>query len=265
MELATHRCIAALAVSGLLGLWTAAGCAPTIEYPPEGPGQPTPKAAGTLPPGSVGVCKLPFTKRPPIVGEQLWEHASSCTPRTPASYIRLGYAKTGSAGADPETEQLVERVLGALAEGTKAEGGNNQLTGALRAVRGYAAKRDELRSRVARESPTEQACDFTYLLNTMQATRGKLSPDDPCTARVFDPVTRADQCLFDMKRAEAAWVTSGWDCMTFTGALGNDTSCHQLCGYDDYCARQVYCAAGDLDLMLCALGVCLPEPRSGVY
>jgi hypothetical protein len=264
VEIAMHRGLAALAVSGLLGLCAAAGCA-TTEFPQEGPGQPTPRAAGTLPPGSIGVCKQPFTKRPPIVTEELWEHAKPCSPRTPASYIRLGYAKAGSAGVDPEAEQLVERVLGALSEGTKADGGNNQITRALRTVRSHAAKRDELRDRVARESPAEQACDFTYLLNTMQAARTRLSPDDPCTARVFDPETRADVCLFDMKRPEAAWVTSGWDCMTFTGALGSEASCHRLCNYDDYCARQVYCAAGDLDLMLCAMGVCLPESRSGVH
>ena len=185
-----HRGLAALAVSGLLGLCAAAGCA-TTEFPQEGPGQPTPRAAGTLPPGSIGVCKQPFTKRPPIVTEELWEHAKPCSPRTPASYIRLGYAKAGSAGVDPEAEQLVERVLGALSEGTKADGGNNQITRALRTVRAHAAKRDELRDRIARESPAEQACDFTYLLNTMQAARTRLSPDDPCTARVFDPETRA--------------------------------------------------------------------------
>ena len=42
-------------------------------------------------------------------------------------------------------------------------------------------------------------------------------------------------------------------------------SCHALCGYDDYCVRQVSCTATDVDLMICAAGLCLPEPRTGVY
>ncbi|WP_441286561.1 hypothetical protein ACSRUE_29970 [Sorangium sp. KYC3313] len=263
---APHRCVAALSVGWLLALSVtagAAGCAST-EYVNEGPGQPTPRASGSLPPGSVGVCKQPLTKRPPIVSEELWAHAKPCTSRTPPSTIRLGYAKDGSAGADPETEQLVEKVLAALAEGTKPDGGNNQVTGAIRAVRSYAARKDELRARIARDSASDQACDVTYLLNTMSAARGKLSGGDACTAEVFDPETRADACLFDTKRPEGLWLSSGWSCMTFTGALGNEASCHQLCGYDDYCARQVYCAAGDVNLLLCALGVCLPEPSAGI-
>ncbi|MGK4005000.1 hypothetical protein WMF31_20390 [Sorangium sp. So ce1036] len=262
MGIVPHRCVAALSVSCLLALSAtvgAVGCAST-EYVNEGPGQPTPRASGSLPPGSVGVCKQPFTKRPPIVSEELWAHAKVCTPRTPASYIRLGYAKDGSAGADPEAEQLVERVLAALAEGTDPDDGNNKMTSAIRAVRAYAAKRDELRARIVRESPAERACDVTYLLNTTSAARSKLSGGDACTAEVFDPEARADRCLFDTKRPEGLWLSSGWSCMTFTGALGNEASCHQLCGYDDYCTRQVYCAAGDVNLLLCALGVCLPEP-----
>ncbi|WP_437492737.1 hypothetical protein WME75_18735 [Sorangium sp. So ce1014] len=266
MGIAPHRCAFALSVGCLVALSVtagAAGCAST-EYVNEGPGQPTPRASGTLPPGSTGVCKQPQTKRPPIVSEELWAHTKPCTPRTPASYIRLGYAKDGAAGADPEAEQLVERVLTALAEGTKPEDGNNQVTSAIRAVRAYAARKDELRARIVRESADGQACDVTYLLNTMSAARSKLSGGEACTAEVFDPETRGDACLFDTKRPEGLWLSSGWSCMTFTGALGNEASCHQLCGYDDYCARQVYCAAGDVNLLLCTLGVCLPEPSAGI-
>ncbi|AUX42919.1 hypothetical protein SOCE26_043590 [Sorangium cellulosum] len=257
-------CLLALSVTvGAVGIAGAAGCAST-EYVNEGPGQPTPRASGSLPPGSQGACKEPFTKRPPIVSEELWAHTKLCTARTPASFIRLGYAKDGSAGADPEAEQLAERVLAALAEGARPEGGNNQVMSAIRAVRAYAVRKDELRARIARESPAEQACDVSYLLNTMSAARSKLEGGDACTAEVFDPETRADVCLFDAKRPEGLWLSSGWSCMTFTGALGNEASCHQLCGYDDYCARQVYCATGDINLLLCALGVCLPEPSAGV-
>lgn len=266
MGTASHRCLVALSVGFLLALPVtvgAAGCAST-EYVNEGPGHPTPRASGALPPGALGVCKQPLTKRPPIVSEELWAHAKACTPNTPASYIRLGYAKDGSAGADPEAEQLAERVLAALAEGTKPEGGNNQMMSAIRAVRAYASKSDELRDRVAQDSPTEQGCDVTYMLNTMSAARSKLSPGDACTAEVFDPEARAEVCLFDKERPEALWISSGWSCMTFTGAIGQEASCHRLCGYDDYCARQVYCAAGDIDLLLCALGVCLPLPTSGI-
>ncbi|WP_437737805.1 hypothetical protein [Sorangium sp. So ce1335] len=266
MGIAPLRCAAALSVSCLLALSATAGgagCAST-EYVNEGPGQPTPRASGSLPPGAVGVCKQPFTKRPPIVSEELWAHAKPCTPRTPPSYIRIGYAKDGAAGTDPEAEQLVQRVLEALAEGTKPDGGNNQVMGAIRAVRAYAARKDELRARIVRDSASEQTCDVTYLLNTMSAARSKLSGGEACTAEVFDPETRAEACLFDTKRPEGLWLSSGWSCMTFTGALGTEASCHQLCGYDDYCARQVYCAAGDVNLLLCTLGVCLPEPSAGV-
>lgn len=262
---APHRFAAALVTGCLLALAPAAGCGSSIEYVNEGPGQPSDRASGALPPGAVGVCKEPFTKRPPIVSPQLWEHARLCTSRTPASYIRLGYAKDGSAGQDPEAEQLVERALTALREGQKPESGNSELLSAIRAVRTYAQKKDQLRSRVTREVQLEHACDFTYLLNTMSAARTKLKPDQPCTAEVFDSAARAETCLFDPGRAEGLWLTSGWDCVTFTGALGTEESCHRLCAFDDYCTRQVYCAAGDLDLLLCTMGVCLPEPRAGVY
>jgi hypothetical protein len=194
----------------------------------------------------------------------VWDHAKTCSPKTPLSYLRLGYARAGSAGQDPEVEQLVERFLTAAPDAMKVDGGNNVMTSSIRSVRTYAAKNDALRDRVARESPSEHVCDFTYLLNTMSVTRSKLKPDDPCTAKVFDPEQRKDVCLFDMSRPDVTWLTSGWDCVTFTGALGNEQSCYRLCGYDDYCARQVYCAAPDLDLVLCTMGVCLPEQRRGV-
>ncbi|AKT40444.1 hypothetical protein [Chondromyces crocatus] len=242
----------------------AAGCAST-EYMHEGPGQPSERASGALPPGAVGVCKEPFSKRPTIVNPQLWDHAKPCNSRTPPSYVRLGYAKDGSAGRDPEAEQLVDRALTALRSGTKPEEGNTELLSAIRAVRSYAMKKDQLRTRVSREVQLEQTCDFTYLLNTMSSARARLKPNRPCTAEVFDPETRSPACLFDTSQSEGLWITSGWDCVTFTGGLGNEESCHRLCAFDDYCTRQVYCAAGDIDLLLCTMGVCIPEPRAGVY
>lgn len=260
---ATHRIVATLAMGSLLALASAAGCAST-EYINEGPGQPSERASGALPPGAIGVCKKLNTKRPPIVTAELWDHVKPCTGRTPASYIRLGYGRDGAAGQDPEADQQVERLLAALRDGTKVEGGNTEMLAAVRSVRGYAAKRDELSSRVARQSSMEEVCDFTYLLNTMSAAREKIRTER-CTAEVFDPQVRAEACLFDMSRPEATWLTSGWDCVTFTGAMGNEESCHRLCAYDDYCTRQVSCAAGDLDLLLCTLGVCLPEPNKGYY
>jgi len=258
------RIVAALSMGSLLALASAAGCAST-EYVYEGPGQPSERASGALPPGAVGVCKVPNTRRPPIVSQELWDHARPCGGRTPPSYIRLGYGKDGAAGQDPEAEQQIERLLAALREGTKVEGGNNEMLSAVRAVRTFATRRDELSTRVVRQSSVENPCDFTYLLNTMSAAREKLSPEQRCTAEVFDPQKRAEVCLFDVNRAEGMWLTSGWDCVTFTGAMGNEQSCHRLCAYDDYCTRQVSCAAGDLDLMLCAMGVCLPEPNKGYY
>ena len=260
---ATRGFAAALAMGFLFGLLPAAGCAST-EYINEGPGQPSERASGALPPGSVGVCKQPFTKKPPIINAEVWDHAKTCSPKTPGSYIRLGYARAGSAGEDPETEKLVEHVLATVPEAQKVDTGNNQMTSAVRSVRTYAAKNAALRDRIAKEPQLEHVCDFTYLLNTMSAARSKLKADDLCTAKVFDPQARKDVCLFDMSRTDVLWLTSSWDCVTFTGALGNEQSCYRLCGYDDYCARQVYCAAPDLDLVLCTMGVCLPEPRQGI-
>ena len=76
---------------------------------------------------------------------------------------------------------------------------------------------------------------------------------------------RAEVCLFDTNRDEVVWLTSSWSCVTHSGSLGDDTSCFQLCGYDDYCAKQVNCTAPDVDLLLCAMGVCLPEPKAGIH
>jgi hypothetical protein len=53
--------------------------------------------------------------------------------------------------------------------------------------------------------------------------------------------------------------------VAFTGTIGEGQSCYRMCEFDDFCAAQVSCASADLDLLLCALGVCLPEKVAGVY
>lgn len=249
----------ATACAGLAVVW---GCAST-EFFPEGPGQPSDRASGTVPDGELGVCRVPQTRRPLIVDEKLWENTRFCTPRTPSRYIRMGYGSSD----DPNADKEQERLLGVLREGQKEDGGNQQLVNLLRALRDRGLKDPYLRDRVARETAREGVCDYTYLLNTMAKQREKLTSkkDVRCTVQVYDPAVRGDACLFDIKRNEVSWLTSSWSCVTHTGALGESTSCYQLCGYDDYCAKHVPCAAQDVDLLMCALGVCLPEPRAGIY
>src|SRR6185503_5978621 len=104
------------AIAGLGMVW---GCAST-EFFNEGPGQPTDRASGEVPPGSIGACKLPLAKRPPIVNEKLWEDVRICTSRTPESYIRLGYgAGFGGAATDADADKNMERYFTALRDGQK--------------------------------------------------------------------------------------------------------------------------------------------------
>jgi hypothetical protein len=93
----------------------------------------------------------------------------------------------------------------------------------------------------------------------------KLSPGDKCATKAFDSVIRGETCLFDTSRDETVWLTSSWSCVTHTDALGGgDSSCFRLCAYDDYCAKHVSCGTPDVDLTMCALGVCVPLPRAGL-
>jgi hypothetical protein len=261
--------IAALAAAVLTALAGAAvGCAST-EFIPEGPGQPPERSKGTVPAGSVGVCKRPQTKRPPIMNQALWDHVPVCTARTPDSYIRAGYAKetdpaAGLQLADTEAEQQTDRLLSTLAEANDPKEGNNKLLTMLRSLQDYALKKPILRDRVTRESSRPLSCDFTYMLNTMVQERAKIEPNTTCTAVAYDPKEKQDVCLFDMNAKGVAWLTSSWDCMTRV-SKAEAQSCHALCAYDDYCVRQVSCTASDVDLMMCAAGVCLPEPRTGVF
>lgn len=241
----------------------AVGCAST-QYPTEGSGQPTDRASGAVPAGALGACRRPNTKRPPIVSQALWDGVKPCDARTPVSFVRLGYGHDSP--DDPEADKQMEKLLGSLRDAQKPETGNGQFLAMLRALRPLALVDPMLKDRVAKDASRTNACDFTYLLNNMAAERAKLEADRPCTAEAFNPKQKSEVCLFDTARAEGTWLTSSWDCVTHTDSSGSTAqSCHRLCAYDDYCARQVSCAAPDLDLLLCALGVCLPEPRAGFY
>lgn len=251
-------------VAAVVSLGLGWGCA-TTEFFYEGPGQPSDRASGQVPEGSLGVCKVPFSKRPPIVNEQLWNDAALCSTRTPERFTRIGYG-AGLAGAatEAEADKNMERLLGVLREGQKEGTGNNQIVATLRALHDYGLKDPELRDRVARESSRPSVCDYSYLLSTMARERAKLGQGNRCAANAYDPKLRAETCLFDTNRDEVVWLTSSWSCVTHSGSLGDDASCFQLCGYDDYCAKQVNCTAPDVDLLLCAMGVCLPEPKAGI-
>jgi hypothetical protein len=254
---------AALAVAALTAAASAAtGCAST-EFYPEGPGQPPDKSKGTVPPGAVGACRRPQTKKPPIVNATLWEHTPVCSLRTPDSFIRLGYGREPS-GPESEADRQMDRLLTALTKGPDPKEGNNEILTMLRSLQDYALKQPVLRDRVTRESSRPLPCDFNYMLATMVQERARLEPNDACTAHVYDPKDKQNVCLFDMNATGVAWLTSSWDCMTRVNPA-EAQSCHQLCAYDDYCVRQVSCTATDVDLMLCAAGVCLPEPRTGVF
>ncbi|HVY45862.1 MAG TPA: hypothetical protein VHB21_08285 [Minicystis sp.] len=238
-----------------------AGCAST-EYLNEGPGSPPDRATGSVPPGDLGVCKRPLTRRPFIVDQKLWDDARPCTARTPPSYIQIGFGTGAGNDVDPDGQQ--NNLLRTLREGQNENTGNGHLVTFLRALHDYGLKDPRLRDKVARDSARESVCDYTYLLNTMARERGKLETNK-CPAMVYDQAARTDVCLFDTSREEALWLTDSWSCVAHTGQVGEAQSCFRLCAYDDYCAKQVPCAAPDVDLLLCAMGVCLPEARAGVY
>jgi hypothetical protein len=247
--------LAAIAMS-LGGIW---GCATSTEFINEGPGQPSERAAGAVPDGELGVCRVPETKRPIIVDEKLWDSTRFCTARTPARFIRIGYGSE----RDPNAEADQEKMLAILKDGKKEQGGNTGLVNLFRALRTRGLKDPYLRDRVARETSRDGLCDYTYMLNTMAKQHEKVAKDK-CTVKVYDPAARGLVCLFDTKREEVTWLTSSWSCVTHANALGEDTSCYRACSYDDWCIKHVTCAAPDIDLLLCAMGVCIPEPRAGL-
>lgn len=246
---------------GLAGLGGGTGCVSKTEFPYEGPGHLSDRASGQVPEGSIGVCKLPVSKRPPIVDEKLWEDTRPCTAKTSPRTIRLGYG-AGIAGAetDEEADKNVERLLAALRDSKKDDAGNNPISLAMRNLREASLRDPLLRDRVARDAGRSGACDYAYLLGSMARERSKLAQGARCAVAAYDPKAHADACLFDTSREEAVWLSGSFPCVAHTGALGEEASCFRLCGYDDYCAKQVSCAAPDIDLLLCALGVCLPDP-----
>lgn len=252
------------AAGALLGLGVvSAGCGTSTEFFNEGPGTPSDRATGTVPDGVIGVCRQPNTARPIIADAKLWEHARTCTPRTPARFIRLGYTPVSATNeADALKEQ--EAILADLKAGQKDEGGNNKLVSLMRSLHDRGAKDANLRDRVSRQTTHDYICDYAYLLNTMAHQREKLSQGDKCAAKAYDSVIRGETCLFDTTKDESVWMTSSWSCVTHTGAMGQESSCFRLCGYDDYCAKHVSCATPDVDLTMCALGVCVPMARAGI-
>ena len=253
-----------VAAGALLGLGVViAGCGTSTEFINEGPGVPTDRSTGTVPDGVLGVCRQPNTARPIIADQKQWEHARTCTPRTPARFIRLGYTPVSATNeADALKEQ--EAILTVLKEGSRDEGGNNKLVGLMRALHERGLKDASLRERVSRQTTHDYICDYGYLLNTMARERAKLAQGDKCAAKAYDSVQRGESCLFDTARDETVWLTSSWSCVTHTGALGAESSCFRMCAYDDFCAKHVSCATPDVDLTLCALGVCVPLARAGL-
>lgn len=240
------------------------GCAST-EYLNEGPGQLSDRAAGVVPEGVLGACRRPDTKRPAIISQALWDRTKACTSRTPATFVRLGIGKKGE---DGEVDAMAAKVLDVLKDAKDPEVGKNKLNAVIAQVKAYAIQDDLLKRRVSKQSQLPAACDPTYMLNTMMPERLKLVDGERCTTKIYDPKERSEVCLFDVNEGQhkddTLWLTSSWDCTARTGAVGEEQSCYRLCAYDDYCIRQVGCASADLDLLLCTMGVCLPEDRAGL-
>ena len=99
-------------------------------------------------------------------------------------------------------------------------------------------------------------------LKTADERRAKSK--DACPIKAYDPKVRREVCLLDGNVPEGLWLTAGWDCLAFTGTTGEGDSCHRICNYDDYCAAQSSCTANDFSLVMCALGVCLPDKVAGI-
>ncbi len=239
------------------------GCA-TTEFINEGPGQPSDEASGAVPPGSIGACKVPFSKRPPLIDKALWADLRVCGPKTPMRFIRVGYGKF-LGRPDPKAERRIQVIMKALKEGEAEKDGNARMLSLLRSVHREAMKEPKLQIRLERASGRTVPCDYTYLLNTTEKAHEKYTKGQLCAAYAYDPKLRREHCMFDTRIKEAVWLTSAWGCVAFTGTMGEGQSCYRLCAYDDYCAAQVSCAAPDLDLVLCALGVCLPAKIAGLW
>ncbi len=255
-----RRILASLALAATSALLI--GC-PETSFPDEGSGQPSDRSLGKAPPGSIGVCRLRFARRPPIVSEQLWNNTKECNKRTPRRYVRLGYSSTLRPPDDEESRRLAY-VMDELRKAQAEKDPNTRMILMTRAVKQSGASDEKLRARIERMDSRTFACDYGYLLNTTRTEYAKVQ-SDPCPAYAFDATLRRDQCLFDLEVPEARWLVSSWACLGFTDTAGEGESCHRLCAYDDYCSGQVSCAQPDFDLVMCALGVCMPEEVAGLF
>ena len=257
---ALQRTLALAVLAGATSLL--AGCPATLFYD-EGPGQPGDKASGLAPPGSVGVCRVRLSRKPPLVNGELWRNMPMCNKRTPRRYLRIGYGRIGAPSTQDTVEtRRIDNVMSVVKEVSKIDDGNRRMLGMLRTVRREALAEPELASRVERASGRTYACDYSYLLNITNKEYRVLS-SGVCPAFAYDAKQKRNVCLFDTSIDWATWLTSAWSCMAFTGTVGEGQSCYRLCAYDDYCAEQVSCAAPDFDLVLCSLGVCMPEKMRG--
>lgn len=246
-----------------VGALLLAGC-PETQFPKEGAGQPGDRAIGKAPPGAIGACKIKLSLRPPIVNPALWENLPVCNQRTPRRYLRIGYSNAQT--PDVEAQRRMELVLEAVDEAPKEADANTRMLQMLREVQRIAAKDPGLRPRLERASGRTFACDYAYLFETTSRAYTKVSAtQDQCPAYAYDPVRRGEVCLFDMSRQASQWLTGAWSCLAFTETVGEGASCYRLCDYDDHCAAQVSCSRADFDLMLCAMGVCMPEEVAGFY
>ena len=251
---------------GAVTLLTAAavmvGCPGTSTiFIDEGPGLASDRASGKAPPGTVAACKVRDSKRPPIINPALWKNLKPCTSRTPRRYLRVGFSTTKGA-----PDLAAERRLASMMEGVElgmAEAqGNVKILGAIRALQQEAVRVPTLANRVERYSARSQACDYARFLNT--ADKRRKAADDKCSVYAYDPAERRESCLFDSNVPAGMWLTSGWDCVAFTNTVGEGGSCHRMCAYDDYCSAQAGCTANDFSLVMCALGVCLPDKVAGI-
>jgi hypothetical protein len=236
--------------------------ATSTEFIHEGRGQPSDRASGVVPDGSIGVCKKPYSMRPPLVSQALWEHAPPCGSKTPYRFIRLGYGQTLQ-GPDTAAETRMRSYMESLKSSETDADGNTKMLRMLRRVQQDGRDDVDLQARIQRGGARTFVCDYTYLLHTTSDAQKK-DEQGPCPAKAYDVKLRDEVCLFDMTRVEAQWLTGAWGCLADTDTVGEGKSCYRLCEYDDYCASQVSCAAPDLDLLLCALGICLPEKYAGV-
>jgi hypothetical protein len=213
----------------------------------------------------MGACRVAFSQRPPIVNQSLWDNLPKCTARTPQRYVRVGYGRDLEGKRVAGAKGRVEAIMAALKAGSADKTGNVRMNRMLRAVRQRGLTDLRFSARVERTTGRSLPCDYTYLLNTTDKEFSKLAQGDTCPAYAYDAKSGNNSCLFDAAVSESTWLTSAWSCLAFTDTAGEGQSCYRLCSYDDYCAAQVSCAAPDFDLVLCALGVCTPEPMRGRY